>query len=160
MGRWVAGVDADLQKEIGSGYVVCSFLCGATAAALIDQKMSWFGTVRGRLGYATGPALFYATAGLAYGKVKDTVNETFIGVPAGAFAFEHINTGLTVGAGIENTFDLFGWFGSNWTTRTEYLYVDLGNVSDSFTYAAAAGQTLSSNVHSHIWRSALIYKVW
>jgi outer membrane immunogenic protein len=159
MGRWVAGVDADLQKEIGSGYVVCSFLCGATAAALIDQKMSWFGTVRGRLGYATGPTLFYATAGLAYGKVKDTVNEKFIGVPAGAFAFEHINTGSAVGAGIENTFDLFGWFGRNWTTRTEYLYVDLGNASDRFGYAAAANQALSSSIHSHIWRSALIYKV-
>src|SRR5262245_11688032 len=33
-------------------------------------QYDWLGTVRGRAGYATGQALFYATGGLAFGGVR------------------------------------------------------------------------------------------
>ena len=52
---------------------------------------------------------------------------------------------------------LFGWFGKNWTARTEYLYVDLGNATDTFSNSGFT-QTLSSNYHSHIFRTSLVYK--
>ena len=156
-GRFVGGIDADLQGELGRGYFACSFLCGSTAATGIDQQMPWFATVRARGGYTVGPSLFYATVGLAYGQVKENVNEAFVGMQPGAFAFQHTKSGWTAGAGIENKFDLFGWFGSNWTTRTEYLYADLGSTTDSFTYAGA-NETLTTKIRAHIWRSALVYK--
>ena len=156
-GRFVGGIDADLQGELGRGYFACAFLCGPTAAAGIDQQVSWLAAVRARGGYAVGPSLFYASVGLAYGQVKETVNEAFAGTQPAAFSFQHTKTGWTAGAGIENKFDLFGWFGRNWTTRTEYLYVDLGNTTDNLTYAGA-NETLSTKVRAHIWRSALIYK--
>jgi outer membrane immunogenic protein len=156
-GPFVGGLDADLAGELGRGYFACAFLCGPTAAAGIDQQMTWLGTVRARGGYTVGPSLFYATVGLAQGEVKETVNEAVVGMQPAIFSFQHSKSGWTAGAGIENKFDLFGWFGPNFTTRTEYLYVDLGSTSDNFTYAGAS-ETLSTKIRAHIWRSALVYK--
>jgi outer membrane immunogenic protein len=149
-GSWVLGVDADFQGSTGSGYLTCVNLCSGADATTIDQKLSWFGTARGRLGYAVGPALFYATAGAAFGQVKESITQ-----PAtGSASFSHSKSGFAVGAGIENKLDLFGLLGPNWTTRTEYLYIDLGSVNDTF----GATQTLTSNLHEHVWRTVVSYK--
>jgi outer membrane immunogenic protein len=151
-GSWVMGVDADFQGSTGSGYLTCVNACGVDATT-IDQKLSWFGTVRGRLGYAIGPALFYGTAGGAFGKVKDDIAQT----AAGSASFSHSQSGFAVGAGIENKLDFFGLLGPNWTSRTEYLYIDLGSVNDTFV-AGGAAQTLTSNLHEHVWRTVVSYK--
>src|SRR4030088_3410189 len=45
-----------------------TFLDGAIAADF-EAKISWFGTGRGRLGYAWNDVLPYGTGGLAYGEV-------------------------------------------------------------------------------------------
>jgi len=148
-GSWVVGVDADIQASTGSGYLTCVNLCSGPGATTIDQKLSWFGTVRGRLGYAVGPALFYATAGGAFGEVKESLTQT----SGGSASFSHSQSGFAVGGGIENKLDFFGLLGPNWTTRTEYLFVDLGSVSDTFS-----GQTLTSNLHEHVWRTVVSYK--
>jgi outer membrane immunogenic protein len=157
-GRWVAGVEADIQgvDEGGRAAIACLATCGAVNGALIEQEMPWFGTVRGRLGVSAGPALFYATGGYAYGRVNDSITEA-TGPTITGFSFNHDNSGWAIGGGIDNTFDLFGWFGPNWLTRTEYLYVDLGKMTDTFTNGGAT-QTLTSGSHTHIFRSALIYK--
>src|SRR5258705_7370349 len=55
-GSWVLGLDADFQGSTGSGYLNCVDLCIAAGATTIDQKLSWVGTVRGRLGDAVVPA--------------------------------------------------------------------------------------------------------
>jgi outer membrane immunogenic protein len=159
-GTWVVGVDADIQGSTGSGYLTCASACSALSATGIDQTQSYFGTVRGRLGYAIGPALFYATGGAAYGNVKESITQALARVPTAAASFSHGKSGFAVGGGIENKLDLFGLLGPNWTTRTEYLYIDLGNVSDTFINPAAAGlpQTLTSNLHEHIWRTIVSYK--
>jgi outer membrane immunogenic protein len=78
----------------------------------------WFGTVRGRAGFAINNMLLYGTAGLAYGELKGEFfgideNKTHIGWTAGA--------GLEVG------------FMPNWSAKLEYLYMDLGNRSYSIT---------------------------
>jgi outer membrane immunogenic protein len=142
-GNWVLGIDGDFQGSMGAGYV--TNLADGTA---IDQKLSWFGTARGRLGYGVGNALFYATGGAAFGEVKTSIAQ---GGTAGSFS--HTKSGFAVGGGIENKLDLFGLLGPAWTTRTEYLYLDLGSVNDQL-----AGQTLTSNIHEHIWRTVVSYK--
>jgi outer membrane immunogenic protein len=155
-GSWVVGLDADIQGSTGSGYLTCVNLCAGAGATTIDQKLSWFGTVRGRLGYAVGPALFYATGGIAYGEVKESIAQAGVNP-----SFSHSKSGFAVGGGIENRLDIFGLLGPNWTTRTEYLYVDLGSVSDNFANPAIAGgaaQTLTSNIHEHVWRTVVSYK--
>jgi len=158
-GRMVVGVDADYQGASGNGYLSCVVACNGVSATTVDQTEPWYSTVRGRLGYAAGPTLFYATAGLAFGGVKETINQMSLGAPPVAASFSHISSGFAVGGGIENKLDIFGWLGPNWTTRTEYLYVDLGSVTDGFFNPARGGaQTLTSNLHEHVWRTVVSYK--
>jgi outer membrane immunogenic protein len=72
----------------------------------------WFGTLRGRVGYAMNNILVYDTLGLAYGELTGTLaglDET------------HIHTGWTGGLGMEVGFT------PNWSAKVEYLYMDLGD---------------------------------
>jgi outer membrane immunogenic protein len=86
------------------------------AVASIDLKENWFGTVRGRLGFAADNLLFYGTGGLAYGNAKV---EGCIGAVCGSNS--NVNWGWTIGAGMQYAFD------QNWILGAEYLYVDLGH---------------------------------
>ena len=101
-GPWVFGLEGDIN------------LTGANDT-FAPWKFSnpWFGTVRGRAGYAFNNILFYATAGLAFGELK---GETF-----GGLSESHSTLGWTLGAGSE-----FG-LSQNWSAKIEYLYVDLDN---------------------------------
>jgi outer membrane immunogenic protein len=102
-GPIVAGIEADLQ------------LSGAEDR-FAPWKFSnpWFGTLRGRVGYATGNLLFYGTVGLAYGAL--TAENTLTGVSQSG-----TGAGWAAGGGVE-----FG-LTADWSARAEYLYVDLGN---------------------------------
>ena len=77
-GRWVFGIEADIQGADLHDNYTCVSSCLPTRAITFDQRIDWFGTVRGRLGYASGPVLTYVTGGLAYANVKDTIANTFI----------------------------------------------------------------------------------
>lgn len=81
----------------------------------------WFGTVRGRVGYAFSNILFFGTGGLAFGELR---GETF------GLSETHTNAGWTVGAGTE-----FG-LTQNWSAKIEYLYVDLANSNFTITGAS------------------------
>jgi outer membrane immunogenic protein len=70
----------------------------------------WFGTVRGRAGYAMNNVLVYATGGLAYGGQR---------VDLGPLTESQVHLGWTVGGGVEVGLT------PNWTARAEYLYVRL-----------------------------------
>jgi outer membrane immunogenic protein len=171
--NWVWGLEADIQGtgERGSRGMTCptgvctpstippGFLAlvilvpGAAVPLSLDQKIEWFGTVRGRLGVlATPKVLFYATGGLAYGQVNSS--ETIAGVSG--FSNSDTRVGYTVGAGIE------GALGGNWTAKLEYLYVDLGRTSGSFATAipafgagAVPSGTLTSSYSSRITDNVL-----
>jgi outer membrane immunogenic protein len=73
----------------------------------------WFGTVRGRVGYAISNVLFYGTGGLAFGELR--------GETLGGLSESHTNAGWTAGVGAE-----YG-FAPNWSAKIEYLYVDLSD---------------------------------
>ena len=106
-GPWVFGVEGDIQGSSADD----------TFAA---WKFSnpWFGTVRGRGGYAFNNVLFYGTLGLAYGQLRAA---TF------GLTESHNNIGWTAGLGAE-----FG-FAPNWSAKVEYLYVDLANSNFAIT---------------------------
>jgi len=124
-GPLVYGLEADLQ---------------ATGAedTFAPYKFSnpWFGTVRGRIGYAFNNVLFYGTAGLAFGELKGQ----WYGLSE-----SHTNAGWTVGLGAE-----FGLM-PNWTAKVEYLYVDLGESNFSITGVPNSYQfgTLRLGVNYH-----------
>src|SRR4029450_5440385 len=146
--NWVFGLEADIQGSTQKDNKTCVTFCApGLVSAAYDATLPWLGTVRGRLGYSVGSTLFYATGGLAYGSVKTKIaTNSFVGPVTQSFS--HTNAGWTAGGGIETPFTLLGLLGPNWTTKTEYLYVDLGTTTDNFTLAvppATATRTLPDN---------------
>ena len=132
IGSVVTGLEADIQ---GSGIkgsaranptLVANGIPDPSSVLSSEQKLSWFGTVRGRLGVTVTPELLlYGTGGLAYGHVDASANSQFLGdgVREAPASVSKTKVGWTVGAGAE-------WmFARNWSAKLEYLYVDLGNES-------------------------------
>ena len=106
-GPWVFGVEGDIE------------ITGADDT-FAPWKFSnpWFGTLRGRAGYALNNILFYGTFGLAYGDIKGeksglSEDKTHIGWAGGL--------GMEVGVT------------PNWSAKVEYLYMDLSNRAYSIT---------------------------
>jgi outer membrane immunogenic protein len=154
-GQFVYGLEADIQGG-NLKDSACLAICGLSSSIsnIVDQKITWFGTVRGRAGYAAGPALFYVTGGLAYGNVTTTLTE-FVPTATTTASTSSTNAGWTIGGGAEVA--LWG----NWTAKTEYLYMDLGSTSLSVASiwpgVGAVSQTLSSDFRTHIFRGGLNY---
>jgi outer membrane immunogenic protein len=160
---WVFGVEADLQGSgiRGSGAnaifndgvalatnpisPVCqaSVVSGAgfrggVCAGRNDLEVDWFGTVRGRLGYAFGNTLIYGTGGFAAGGVKATSlytdNNIFnlgggggVGLATNQLQVARVsnsaaNTGWTAGAGIEVKLS------PSWSLKGEYQFINLGTI--------------------------------
>ena len=155
-GNFVYGLEADFQGSTLKDNNNCLITCTSGAAANFNQKMQWFGTVRGRAGYTLGSTLFYATGGLAYGNVKTTVQGLVGGGTPFAADFDRTRTGYAVGGGIESPFEFLGLFGPNWTSKTEYLYVNLGRSTDTFT-AGAFPVVFSTKAEQHTLRTGLSY---
>ena len=151
-GTWVFGVEADFQGAFARDKDACIGSCGTATQIPIKQTLPWLGTARGRIGYSYGSTLFYGTAGFAYGETKTTI----AGPPGSGITFTptHQKGGWTAGAGIETPLKLFSLFGPNWTTKTEYLYVDLGRTTDRLTPTTA---TVSTRTQEHIFRTGINY---
>ena len=150
-GRTVLGVEADLQyTDLSGSRFVSLTVPPALGGPLIDtfsQSMSskWLSTLRGRLGFANGPWLLYATGGLAVAEVSYTDVGFFPFLPStNAASRTETRAGWTIGAGAE-------WmFGSNWSVKAEYLYVDLGTTSyTSVNNVLNAPPTLATITHDH-----------
>ncbi|HEU4804812.1 MAG TPA: outer membrane protein [Nitrobacter sp.] len=145
-GNIVYGLETDFQGSTMEDNKTC-IVCALGVSSGFSSKVQWLGTVRGRLGYAVGPSLFYATGGFAYGNIKTAINDV---------SFSDTRTGWTVGGGIETPFTLLGLFGPNWTSTTEYLYVDLGRSSRDIDLGGAPG-VLRTGAQEHIFRTGLNY---
>jgi outer membrane immunogenic protein len=143
LGPLVLGVEADIQgADMNDRYPSLldpRFVPNNT----YSQQLDWFGTVRGRIGLATGPVLTYVTAGYAYGNVRTTVTEN-----GGASSVGGGRSGWTWGSGVEAA------LGGNWTGKIEYLWLDLGNTTD-----ALAGESLRSEYRENIFRVGLNYRI-
>jgi outer membrane immunogenic protein len=150
--NWVLGVETDLQGSTQRENKTCELTCTAAQYATFNMKMQWLGTTRGRIGYSLGSTLFYLTGGAAYGDTNTSV-AGFFGAPF-AQSISHTKTGYAAGGGIESPFNLFGWFGPNWTSKTEYLYVDLGHTTDAIV---GTNFTVSTHIQEQILRTGLNY---
>jgi len=113
-GNVVVGVEGDLNW---------SWLEGNRAPAVgvaTTGSLEWYGTLRGRVGFAADRALIYATGGYAGGQVKAAIANTNL---PGAFAESTSSwrNGWALGGGIEYAFT------NNITAKAEYLYMNLGS---------------------------------
>ncbi len=106
-GAWVFGIEGDIQANSADD-------------TFAPWKFSnpWFGTARGRAGYALNNVLFYGTAGIAFGSVTAELS---------GLSETHSSVGWTAGVGVEFALN------QNWSAKGEFLYVDLASQTFSIT---------------------------
>lgn len=134
--KLVLGIEADISgTDLNSAQSVTNLAAiGRGTNNIItsaSQHLDYFGTVRGRAGYAgVDNLLVYLTGGFAYGGGNATfgvASTTGFGanpVPFNVVARDSsVRVGWTVGAGAEVA---LASFGPNWSVKGEYLYYDLG----------------------------------
>lgn len=129
--KTVLGVEADLSLADISGNAAVRnpgpVLPFATYTTSVAQRLGWFGTLRGRIGFTPADKLLvYGTGGLAFGSsnFSGNIQRSAIllnfGVPASS---DVVRTGWTAGAGAEYALS------NKWSVKAEYLYYNLGNVT-------------------------------
>ena len=118
---WVLGIEADIQaSDIRDTFT--------WTLATSSSKIAWFGTARGRLGFASDRTLIYATGGFAYGHVNNRE------VGGAVYISDGTASGYAVGGGAEYAFS------PALSVKAEYQYINLGK-HDPVT---AGGVRLSS----------------
>ena len=130
--NWVFGALADisyLDANVNRGFTI-----GGNNYA-VNQDINYFGTVRGKLGYAFNRFLVYGTGGLAYAN-SDT---NFSGPAAANFSNDDSDFGYTVGGGVDYLLTQKLSFG------VEYLYTNLGSNDFSFSGPNGAGGTFTAD---------------
>ena len=142
----VYGLEADisamhLRSEMSTRFTnLGPFLPDSTANT--TASVNWYGTVRGRLGLATGPVMFYGTGGLAYGKVNLNSNFNAVFTPMSSVSLNSqtssVKVGWVAGAGVE-----YMWR-PNVILTLGYQYVDLGTANLASSTAITIGQARQS----------------
>jgi outer membrane immunogenic protein len=141
-GSVVYGLEADISgtglkdtmtTTLQSGYV-------PPPTAITTSSVDWYGTVRGRLGWATGPLMVYGTGGLAYGRtaVNSTLNNNLFLITLNSQS-SSVKAGWVAGFGIEYLLR------PNLIANLGYQYVDLGSTNLA---ASSPDGTLYQGVHA------------
>ncbi|HXW25852.1 MAG TPA: outer membrane protein [Xanthobacteraceae bacterium] len=124
-GSIVLGGETDLQVS------------GASASVgAFEFSNPWFGTLRGRVGYALNNILFYGTGGVAFGTGTAELS---------GLSESHSSIGWTAGGGLEVGLT------PHWTAKAEYLYIDLGAQNYALT-------GLSHDITSNVLRLGVNYR--
>lgn len=139
-GAFVFGAEGDIDgnwmrdsNSTGTG------LCSTSGCGI---QTSWFGTARGRVGYAFDRALVYFTAGAAFGDVQMMTS-------VGSVTADRV--GWTAGVGLE-----YAFLGP-WSAKIEYLYADLGSATcGAATCVADTAVTFKPN----LLRLGVNYRFW
>jgi outer membrane immunogenic protein len=135
-GRAVFGVEGDIDWSTVKG----STNADACVGGPCETKNPWFGTARGRVGYAFDRVMPYVTGGLAFGGVKANT--------AGGSVSE-TRAGWTVGGGVEAA------IAGPLTAKIEYLYADLGKMNCGAPTCTAGGDV---KFNANIVRAGLNYR--
>jgi outer membrane immunogenic protein len=173
---WLVGVEGDWDKtnaglsatEInltngGLPIPPCAVVAPFCRSVMMSQNLEWTASVRGRLGYVWGSALFYGTGGVAFdseersGQVAATspLNSASI-----ATSYNTTNTGWVAGGGAEFMAT------ANWLIRLEYLHYQFGGGSTrtaactlcSFGPFAGPGNFTWGSTTFDVVRAGLSYK--
>jgi outer membrane immunogenic protein len=166
-GNLLLGVEADFQgsgerNDIGATCVGAAGVALGGCSVSGTDRIRWFGTARGRVGYAADRWLFYVTGGGSWLNLSSDVSITGAApfAPLGVTAVSSNSTtrfGWVLGGGVETAL----W--SNWTGGVEYLYIDTGNYTQSFVVPTAlavlgATGTETVRVKENVIRAKLNYR--
>lgn len=110
------------------------------------ENLLTFGTLRGRIGYAPGNWLFYATGGFAWTYDQAELTQLSTSVADSPFLWRF---GWTAGVGAETAID------KHWSARLEYLYSSYGRGTAGF---GNLDQRFDSDLTLHELRAGLDYR--
>ena len=150
VGALVIGAAADFQLAGGDGRkaALCpGGLCGAT----YTQNLSWFGTVRGRLGYASGNWLAYVTGGYAYARLE-TKATAVAPVGAASTSWNELKSGWVLGGGVEVM------FAPGWSANIEGLHMRFGETNKSWWPTPAMVIAETGHLKSNLVRAGVNYR--
>ena len=162
--HWVFGLGGDIQWDGQEDKAGCGLICisvpGVDTETLgsLEQKINWFSTVRGRLGWANNGWLAYITGGGAWGRIGETTNVSRTGILPDASVSSTTNYtkgGWVLGGGTEMQ------IADSLSASLEYLYMNLGSTSQNMLLGPSFGSdTLSTQswIHDNIIRVSLNYK--
>jgi high affinity Mn2+ porin len=102
---------------------ISNFTSPTLGAVSYSETVLSSGTVRGRIGYAPGSWLFYATGGFAWTYNQQSLTQVSTGNSESPFLWR---LGWTAGAGVEVP------IAPHWTARLEYLLTDYGKSNTTF----------------------------
>jgi outer membrane immunogenic protein len=171
-GRWVLGIEADIQATdqkrntttfTSFGSVtpfpppfIGSTVVTGTQAETVNTRLDWFGTVRGRVGFttgATGDLMWYGTGGYAYGQFKTSVTQ-FTAATVATVGTPFPPATFTSAGAFSGSQNRSGWtagggvegalWGTAWTWKFEYLHLDFDRAN--FVFITVPTGTLSSSV--------------
>jgi outer membrane immunogenic protein len=114
--------------------------------------IDWYGTIRGRFGYAFDRLFVYGTAGVAFAEVESSFFDPSLSPSRSGDSATHI--GYAVGGGLESALI------DNWSLRLEYLFIDLGEKRYDVTtvFSGSDDWFVETDVKLHTLRTALIYR--
>jgi outer membrane immunogenic protein len=108
----------------------------------IGSRTDWLGTARARAGVTLDGILLYSTGGAAWGRVVTTLSQSCLVSGCGSVS------PLPIAASSTSTTDKMGWvagvgaeyaLSTNWSAKAEWLYIDLGTISNSLSTAGTFG---------------------
>lgn len=152
----VVGAEADISfPNLIAGSA--AFSSPSSGSGAYRDQVEFSGTLRGRVGYALGNWLFYATGGFAYSYDQLTRSQ-LSGTPAGGTALPGMvdnrfmvpRFGAAAGGGVEVALT------PQWMARLEFLYTGYGSHSVAFPDAA---ESFKSNLNVETLRVGLDYKL-
>jgi outer membrane immunogenic protein len=166
-GNAVFGLEGDFQWTNQHNTAGCGLTCITVPGVLniiegsAEQRIKWFATARGRLGWASNGWLLYITGGGAWAGIDATT------------AFSSTSSTLSVAFSNTTGFTKGGWvFGGGaevriagpWSAKLEYLYMDLGSITDTLSISVPPSPPFAlrtdSKIRDNIFRVGLNYKIY
>ena len=150
--RLVLGIEADGSFPVfpdPAGLTiggVSNFVSPTFGGETFSETVLSSGTLRGRIGYAPGHWLVYATGGLAWTYNQQTLTELATGSAEDRFLWRF---GWAAGAGFETP------IAPHWTVKGEYLWTGYPSVSVRYPFS---GQQVSSDFSLHQLRLGVNYR--
>jgi outer membrane immunogenic protein len=152
-GNAVFGIEGDIQGSsqsvsdtrtgIDVGFI--SFP-GAVITAVDSEKITSFGTLRGRIGMASGRALYYLTGGGAFWTWSSNLTVTGLGTAS----LSHFQPGGVIGGGIEFALN------PDWTVKAEYLYLQSTTISNT-PFVARPDVLVNTRIRDNVFRVGINY---
>jgi outer membrane immunogenic protein len=144
--NFVLGIEADISGSSLNHSESFAVPFGGPAPDTYNSKLTWLGTVRGRVGWAFDRVLVFGTGGVAFAGLKDGIVDTFFPF---APTTDSVATGWAAGGGIEYA------LADHWTVKAEYLHVGL---PDRTAIDVASGYAFKFKDSLDIGRVGINYK--